>query len=1127
MKTVISIFLLVMVWCPFSQAQTSKMDSLMTIWEDTVQPDSLRYKAGLEILKLQFRQNLDTARATGYKVLRLAEDNNNVTWRATAHRYIGNSYAVQGNFRAALDAFQESHRLLLELDDKKGLSTTFSNIGTVYYELGNYPQAIEHLLEGLKLAEELNNRPGISRATNNLGNVFIRQQNNAKALEYYTYSLSIKRELGNKRAQALTYNNIGLVYTNQKKYALALENLMKSVEIAEEVNDKMSMTRAFSNIGEVYNLQSDFSKALDYFNRSVHIKKEINDREGLASVYLYRGRSYLYQRNYRQAKSDCEKSLQLSMDMETLPTQKAACSCLSSAWEGLGNASKSLEYYKRYVTVSDSLFNKEKTAEITRQEMQYQFEKRQLSDSIAFHKQRAEQEVLFEKDLSKQRNLFNLVVFGGLGLLLLGGIYWQSRQKSKKLEQERTMVARLKQVDQLKDQFLANTSHELRTPLNGIIGLTESLKDGVAGALTPKAHENLDMIANSGKRLSHLVNDILDFSKLKNKDLVLALQPLDIHAVVDVVMKLSEPFVQHKPLKLINAIPKDIPLVEADENRLQQILHNLIGNAIKFTEKGSITVDAKEINGMLSISVSDTGIGIPEEKFERIFKQFEQVDGRIEREYGGTGLGLSVTKQLVELHKGSIEVTSALGKGSTFRFTLPKSSKSRENIEPAEALGQEKIGTVQADVSQVDANSPLAEIPKNVRGSILIVDDEPVNRRVLENHLTVAGYGVTEVSSGPEALALLQDENPFDLVLLDVMMPGMSGFEVCQGIRATYMASELPVVLLTAKNRVSDLVSGFNVGANDYLTKPFSKNELLSRIKTHMNLNGIHRASSKFVPTEFLRSVGRETITDVELGDHIEKEVTVLFSDIRNYTQLAESMTPRQNFKFVNAYVGKMGPVIQQNKGFVNQYLGDGIMALFPHEAAHALQAAIDMQKAIAEYNIRRVKEGFVSISVGMGLHTGPLVMGIIGDVNRNDTAIIADTVNTASRMEGVTKHYGAQLILSEDSLKTIENKEAFNFRHLGKVRVKGKDKAIGIYECFDGDPADDIALKIKTLKEFNKGLKHFFENEFPKAAAAFDKVLSKNPRDKVAKYFVTKSAEYTITGAPGDKDVVNTLSEK
>ena len=172
------------------------------------------------------------------------------------------------------------------------------------------------------------------------------------------------------------------------------------------------------------------------------------------------------------------------------------------------------------------------------------------------------------------------------------------------------------------------------------------------------------------------------------------------------------------------------------------------------------------------------------------------------------------------------------------------------------------------------------------------MDDEPINRRVLENHLTVAGYGVHEVGSGKEALELIGQGHKFDLILLDIMMPNMSGYEVCQTIRKNYLTSELPIVLLTAKNRVSDLVTGFNVGANDYLTKPFSKNELLSRIKTHLSLYGIHKATSKFVPYEFLRSVGREAITDVVLGDHIEKEITVLFTDIRDYTGLAESMTP-------------------------------------------------------------------------------------------------------------------------------------------------------------------------------------------------------------------------------------------
>ena len=411
---------------------------------------------------------------------------------------------------------------------------------------------------------------------------------------------------------------------------------------------------------------------------------------------------------------------------------------------------------------------------------------------------------------------------------------------------------------------------------------------------------------------------------------------------------------------------------------------------------------------------------------------------------------------------------------------------------------------------------------------ILIVDDEPVNRRVLENHLQLAGYDVTAVNSGSEALDLLDQDLVFDLILLDVMMPGMSGFEVCEKIRENYLTSELPVVMLTAKNRVSDLVNGFSVGANDYLTKPFSKNELLSRIKTHLNLTGIHKAASRFVPSEFIRSIGRHEITDVELGDQVEKEVTVLFSDIRTYTTLAEEMTPRQNFKFVNSFVGKMGPVIRENQGFVNQFLGDGIMALFPVNAEHALSAAIGMQKAIHLYNERRIKEGNIPISVGIGMHTGPLVMGLIGDVHRNDTAIISDTVNTASRMEGVTKFYGAQIILSEESLKTIKNKDKFGLRYLGKVKVKGKDKALGIYECFDGDKNENsIELKRQTLNKFNEGIVQFMRGEFPKASAVFDKILSKNPDDLVAKYFISKSAEFTLSGFPKDWDVVTSMDQK
>ena len=1112
--------------CYSAIGQSNQTDSLNAVWKDVNQTDSVRYKAGLDFMQLQFRINLDTARAMGQEILLFAKNKNNPEWEATVHKFIGNSYAAQGNFKEALKSFLKSHSISSQLKDKKGMATTYSNIGTVYYELGNYSEALRNLLSGQKLYEEVGDQSGLSRVTNNLGNVYVHQNDNRKALEYYNYSLKIKEELGNRFTLPNAYNNIGLVHTNLENYEIALENLLKSAMLAEDIDDKRALTRAYNNMGDVYNRQKNYQEAFNILNKSILIKTEINDTDGLAPAYLYRGQTLLGQNNFAAAKRDCKKSLDLAQKMGALLLQKDACECLSIAWEALGNPARSLEYYKLAAIAKDSLFNQQKTQEITRQEMQYQFEKQQLADSIEFNKQKAERELLFEKDLSRQQNLFNLFIFGCLGLLVVGGIYWNSWQKSKKLAEERILVNRLKQVDKLKDQFLANTSHELRTPLNGIIGLSESLKDGAAGELNTKVRENLDMIANSGKRLSHLVNDILDFSKLKNSDLVLSIKPIDLHAIAKVVLKLSEPLVKDKQLKLKINIPSDLPLIEADENRLQQILHNLIGNAIKFTKEGSVEISASCRNDKVLIAVSDTGIGIPEEQYDAIFQSFQQGDGSTAREFGGTGIGLSVTKQLVELHGGTIKVQSKLGEGSVFCFSLPISEvrkpESQTNLE-------DRISQVQSLSANISTEEHIDAVAADDKHStrILVVDDEPVNRRVLVNHLTLAGYSVIEASGGKDAMELVRQEGNFGLILLDVMMPGKSGYEVCEEIRKTYLPSELPVVLLTAKNRVSDLVIGFNVGANDYLTKPFSKNELLSRIKTHLNLNGIHKASSKFVPTEFIKSVGRESITDISLGDHVEKEVTVFFSDIRDYTSLAENMSPQQNFKFVNSYVGKMGPIINKNKGFVNQYLGDGILALFPHKAAHALQAAIDMQKALQQYNVRRIKEGKVPIAIGIGLHTGSLVMGIIGDINRNDTAIIADTVNTASRIEGITKHYGANIIISEDSLKTIENKEDFGLRFLGKVKAKGKDTAFGLYECFDGDAPEVANLKKKTLEEYNKGLKHFFTNEFPRAMASFDKILNKNPDDLVAKYFVTKAAEYTIAGKPKDWEVVNILNEK
>lgn len=721
-------------------------------------------------------------------------------------------------------------------------------------------------------------------------------------------------------------------------------------------------------------------------------------------------------------------------------------------------------------------------------------------------------------------------------LILVSLLWWWRQQELKrqrlelqqerqKTEQEQKINEQLRRVDALKDQFLANTSHELRTPLQGIIGLSESLLERI-DAVDQK--EDLNMVIASSRRLNSLVDDILDFSKLKNEEISLSYTAISIYTLSDIVLRTMAPLVQGKQLQLINAVQKELPVAWADENRVQQILYNLVGNAIKFSEKGHIKINAHtdvKDQSFLCVSVEDTGIGVPLDKREVIFEAFEQADGSAVRNFAGTGLGLSVSKKLVELHGGKMWLESELGKGSTFFFLLPIAAE--ESIIPSTPEPPSRLLGSLSTYQSVPLQPSIVLETGQEKVHILVVDDEAINQQVLKNYLNPSVFRLTQVLSGEEALQVVAQDDSLDLVLLDVMMPRMSGYEVCQKIREKYLPNQLPVIMITAKNQVSDLIMGLNTGANDYIAKPFSKDEFLARLNTHLNLHRINVATQRFVPNEFIRSLGHESIIDVRLGDHVEQVVTVLFADIRDYTGLAESMSPEENFRFVSAYNQRIGPLIQKNSGFINQYLGDGIMAIFPGSPETALRAAIEMQKELSHYNQTRQEKNRKPIEVGIGLHTGSLIMGIIGDQKRMDAATVADTVNTASRMEGLTKFYGARILLSENCLQLMQNQEQFHLRNLGRVQVKGKQISMGVFECFDGDDSDLFAAKQASLPLFQDALAAYMAQSFEAAEAGFSKIVGNSPSDFSANLFLEKSSTYRVVGVPVDWTGIELMKEK
>lgn len=699
----------------------------------------------------------------------------------------------------------------------------------------------------------------------------------------------------------------------------------------------------------------------------------------------------------------------------------------------------------------------------------------------------------------------------------------------------------LKRMDQLKDEFLANTSHELRTPLNGIMGLAEASLSDLKNE--SRQIKNLKMILSSGKRLSSLVNDILDFSKLKNADIQLHLRSLDVRIVAELVLELSRPLAERKGIELLMDFPELLPPVSADEDRLQQILINLTGNAIKFTNRGSVTIRGEVVQPnsenkkrRVLISIIDTGIGIPEEKQSRIFESFEQADGATAREYGGTGLGLSIVKSLVQLHGSDVIVESETGSGSKFSFTLPEAEfvsedelkKNKESELTIAKIMDRQSGRNDSengddDGATVQNNEIFLNFKRRFkeRPRILVVDDEPVNIQVLENHLETAGVEVHIATDGFRALEQVEQVVP-DLILLDLMMPRMSGFEVCRNVRKSYAPEIMPVVILSAKNQVGDLVHALEAGANDYLTKPFSSRELMARLGTHLDLrNSVQeqiqqsRAFRRFVPEYFLKLLGKLKATEIAPGDSTLLNMSVIFTDIRSFTRISEKLSPAENFDFVNKIFNAMEPAIQQNNGFVDKYLGDAIMALFtegegdqtPDESSadRALSAALDMRRRLVQFNEKRIAEGREPIEMGIGINTGEMMLGTVGSQNRLDTTVIGNAVNTASRLETLTTLYECSILISVHTFKELRKYVDTPMREIGSIVVKGRTEPIGIYEVYALDDPEQQKLKEETRSNFLMGIVMLKAWEFAEAKAQFQKVLDRNPHDRVAKVYLDR----------------------
>lgn len=419
---------------------------------------------------------------------------------------------------------------------------------------------------------------------------------------------------------------------------------------------------------------------------------------------------------------------------------------------------------------------------------------------------------------------FDLII----SIICLAGV-WFNHYNQMHVE-TKELAIKLQKADKVKDEFLANTSHELLNPLHGILNISQGILEREHATLQKKSIKNLETVLSVSRRMSFMLNELLDITNLEDGNPKITLQAISPQAVTEGVIDMLDFMVKGKPIKITNCIPTKFPLVTADENRIVQIIFNLLHNAIKFTPQGVIEISAFSKEDTAYIEVIDTGIGMDNEALRTIFEPYIQGasgEGMIE---GGFGLGLNISKKLIELHGGTLSVTSILGKGSSFTFSLPLADPQEED----EIMVEKLIASTSAmEAPTIDQNQ-LAVNEKRIEDSsdfprVLVVDDDPVNLEVIETILSPEQYAITTVLSAENALNLI-DKQEWDLVISDVMMPKMSGYELTRIIRKRFSMSELPILLLTAKHRLEDIESGFLSGANDYVTKPVDAVELRLRV---------------------------------------------------------------------------------------------------------------------------------------------------------------------------------------------------------------------------------------------------------------------------------------------------------
>ena len=721
------------------------------------------------------------------------------------------------------DILNEYNKIKDGLSDTPGDRTTLRdlnfNLAVIYFTSNQFPSALKYTLESLRISEELKlNDFNYIQGNQILGVIHSEIGNYEEAEMYSRKSLSVARMIKDTNDMGSAYIALAGTMLKAKDEFKAKHYIDSAIYIMRDVKqcDPCYNFARVVNAG-IKNLSGNYKDALAELNEVDAFFRERGIEPTEADYFIERANAYLGLKRYDDAINVITSSKKLKESFFKTASNKY--NILTKAYEGKGDYKKALAYYKQFVQAEDSLKVLKNSSEVSRLALENQYTEQQLKAELDFQAQ-----------LNKQKATRNWVILLGVAALLFAIGVWSRllfiRKTKALLEKKNEIIEAEKEKAQAseraKHQFLANMSHEIRTPMNAIKGMTDIL---IRRDPKPDQKEYLDSIKQSSESLLTVINDILDISKIEAGKIEFENESFQVNDVIDHVYTIMQFKAEEKGLELKKDLPDELLYVKGDVTRLRQILINLIGNAIKFTEKGLVTTALKatkeEDTLQLHFTVSDTGIGIDTDRLEKIFNSFEQAYSDTSRKFGGTGLGLSISKMLVEMQNGKIWVTSEKGKGSQFHFTIPY------------ALAAVPV----QETHTMAEHSTIAEALKGIH--ILLVEDNPFNVVVAQEELedAIEGVQIDVAENGAIAVERLRSSY-YDIILMDVQMPTMNGYEATKAIRSLgNEKSGTPVIAMTANVFKEEVELCYQAGMNDFIGKPFDTGELLQKIYNLKNKN--------------------------------------------------------------------------------------------------------------------------------------------------------------------------------------------------------------------------------------------------------------------------------------------------